>query len=89
VCGGPRKFVDGYLVVLESGTVIWSDVRGERVSRGGSALTTELKALVSGGEVGDTLRELMQYGTIEIGIHADEDERAAALRFLERIPDQE
>ena len=87
VCGGPSTFVIGYLVVLESGTVIWSDVRGENESTS-RALKAELKTLVSGGKAGPGLTELMQYGTIEIGLDADKGERAAALRFLERIPDE-
>jgi hypothetical protein len=85
-CGGPSKYVIGYLIVLEDGSVIWSDVRDTSISKKNGAFTTELISMVSTGEVGPRLRELMQLGMLEIGMRALDEERAAALLFLERIP---
>ena len=89
VCGGPPKFVVGYLVVAEDGTFVWSDFSGERTSHDSAILKEELTALVSGQETGPHLRDLMEYGTSELGFHADEADRRATAQFLERIPNAE
>lgn len=88
-CGGPWKYVTGYLVVLESGSVIWSDFRGETTSNDVGTFKSELKLMLENGEVGPRLRELMQYRTGKLGMHASDKERAAALSFVQAIPDAE
>ena len=87
-CGEPSKYVVGFLVVLQAGTVVWSDVRGETIFESNGPLKQELTALVSASVVGPGLRKLMQYGTIEIGLIAEDEERALAIRFLEKIPNE-
>ena len=86
VCGGPNKYVVGYLVVTESGRFIWSRYGGDRISEFSSVLGRELAELLSGHAVGPALQELMQYGDVRVGVHASQEERTAALGFLERIP---
>ena len=95
-CGGPWKYVIGYLIVPEDGSVIWSDLRrgtpsDDRValSNEGVALRSELKLMFMEGEVGPRLRELMQYGTLKLEVHVNAKERAAALSFLQPARNEE
>ena len=87
VCGGPTTFVVGYLVVLDTGTVIWSDVRGDRSSSDKQTLKPELKALVTSGQLGPALRELIQYNS-EVAFDVPAEDRSVAMLLLDRIPDE-
>lgn len=87
-CGGPSKYVVGFLVVLQDGMSIWTDAHGQTVSESNKSLKQELIALVSESVVGPGLRELMQYGNAEMGLTAEDEERLSAIQFLEKTPNE-
>ena len=86
VCGGPSKFVVGYLVLTETGRFIWSNGHNEKQSDT-AALRAELYTLVSGEDIGPHLQDLMGFGSGDVGFRADRNDRLAVVRFLERIPE--
>ena len=88
VCGGPTTFVVGYLVVVDTGTFVWSDDRGLNASIDTHTLKPELKTLITSGNLGPALRELIQYGSVQVAFDLSRDERKIATKFLDRIPDE-
>ena len=85
VCGGPPMYITDYLVVLESGTVIWTDSRGSTISRSSTSLKAEVRSLLSEGRLGPGLAELMQWEPTHVGLVAEDQARSNALRFLDKI----
>jgi hypothetical protein len=96
VCGGPTTFVVGYLVIVDTGTAVWSRTLGEsigraepeRISSDWLTLKPELKGLLMSRKVGPALRELMQYDSIYLAVDLSHDERTIAMQFVDEIPDQ-
>jgi len=84
-CGGPSKFVWGYLLMPDRGSVVWSDPIGVRRSDDRNAFVGELKTMMSAGGVGPRIRGLIQYGDVRMKVHINEDEGEAALAFLDAM----
>jgi len=84
-CGGPSKFVMGYLLVPDTGSVVWSDIMGVRTSDDRSVIVGELKQMIASGNVGPRIRELAQYGDMKLTMHTKQENRVAALAFLEAM----
>jgi len=84
-CGGPSNLVIGYLVVTDTGRIVWSDMRGERVSSDVSRLKAELEVLLGGAQAGPGILGLAQMGDAPIGFHASQERRARATEFLAKV----
>jgi len=88
-CGGPTTYVVGYLVVVDTGLVVWSDAKGENVSSDTRGLKSELKGLLTSGKLGPRLSELIQYHPNEVSLDLTHDERTIAMGLVDSIPDAE
>jgi len=87
VCGGPSTWVSGYLVVVNTGFVVWSNARGDYVADGRHIMKAELTRLIKSGEVSPALRELIPYGSMAIAFDLTSEERMLALGLIDGIPD--
>ena len=87
VCGGPTMWVTGYLVVVNTGFVVWSNARGDYVTDGRRIMKAELTRFITSGEIGPELRELIPYGSMKIAFDLTKEERTLARRLIDSIPD--
>ena len=87
VCGGPTTWVTGYLVVVNTGFVVWSNARGDYVTDGRRIMKAELTRFITSGEIGPELRDLIPYGSMKIAFDLTKEERTLARRLIDSIPD--
>ena len=89
VCGGPNTYVLGYLVAVDTGTVIWSDALADRVATDRHTLKAELRTLILRGKLGPALRNLIQYELIPISFDVSDHDRTIAMSFVEGIHEEQ
>src|SRR5262245_21425089 len=67
-CGGPTTYVVRYLVVADTGLVVWSDASGEHTATDDHGLKSELKTLLTSGKLGPGLSALIQFHPNEVSL---------------------
>src|SRR4029434_10808523 len=82
VCGGPTTWVDGYLIITDSGSAIWNSKYGENETHDILAVKRELLDLVEGHEAGPVLRKLILTDLPGITLDVSKVERELVRLFV-------